>query len=83
MPYIPDKRRALVIPDFYEVPQSAGELNFVLTNACFQYLKQNDKMNYQLYNDVIGALDACKLEFYRRLVSSYEDEKIRENGDVY
>jgi hypothetical protein len=34
-------------------------------------------------NDIIGALEACKLEFYRRLVSHYEDIKIRSNGDVY
>jgi len=83
MPYIPDKRRALVIPDFYEVPQSAGELNFVLTKVCLKYITKNDNISYQLYNDVMGALEACKLEFYRRLVSSYEDMKIKENGDVY
>jgi len=32
---------------------------------------------------VIGALEACKLEFYRRAVVPYEDKKIKENGDVY
>jgi hypothetical protein len=38
---------------------------------------------YADYNAVIGALEACKLEFYRRVVSLYEDKKKEINGDVY
>jgi hypothetical protein len=36
-----------------------------------------------MYNDVIGALECCKLELYRRMVAPYENTKIKENGDVY
>jgi hypothetical protein len=32
---------------------------------------------------VVGALEACKLEFYRRVVTPYEENKMKENGDVY
>jgi hypothetical protein len=35
-----------------------------------------------MYNDAIGALEGAKLELYRRYVSAYEDDKIKENGDV-
>ena len=37
----------------------------------------NEKTNTEL----IGCLECCKLEFYRRLAASYEDKKICENGD--
>jgi len=31
----------------------------------------------------MGALEGAKLELYRRKVAIYEEEKIKENGDVY
>lgn len=31
---------------------------------------------------VLGMLECCKMELYRRHVAPYEDEKIIENGDV-
>jgi hypothetical protein len=63
-------------------PENAGELNYVLTLMCQEYFQQNGG-RYQQINDIIGALEGCKLEFYRRLVAEYENEKILENGDVY
>jgi hypothetical protein len=39
--------------------------------------------SYQSINDVLGALEGAKLEFYRRIAAPYEDTKIQENGDVY
>lgn len=63
-------------------PTNAGELNYVITEICQQYF-HNTTHNYQAINDIIGALEGAKLEFYRRLASPYEDQKITENGDVY
>lgn len=60
----------------------AGELNYKLTMVCNDYFHLNGK-NYQAFNDIIGALEGCKLELYRRKVAPYEDIKIEENGDVY
>lgn len=60
---------------------SAGELNYSLTQICLNYL--GDSPRYQRYNEIVGALECCKLEFYRRAVAPYEDKKIKENGDVY
>ena len=38
---------------------------------------------YQIYNDIIGALECCKQEFYRRKIEEYENLKVKENGDVF
>ena len=39
--------------------------------------------NYARFNEMIGVLECCKLELYRRVISNYEDKKMRQNGDVY
>ncbi len=62
-------------------PGNPGELNYCLTRLCIEYAGSHP--NYERLNAIIGALEACKLEFYRRMVAPYEDGKIRENGDVY
>lgn len=84
MPYISRNRRNQIFPigptdgDF---PKNAGELNFVITSYIREYFKEH--RNYQGINDIIGALEGAKLEFYRRVAIPYEDTKIEENGDVY
>lgn len=65
-----------------------GELNYLFTLICIQYLDNKREINghvgqYQAYNDVLGALEGAKLELYRRSMAPYEDIKILENGDVY
>lgn len=60
----------------------AGDLNYLITKISQAFIKSNGE-NYSNLNAVIGALESAKLEFYRRLVSEYEDKKIQENGDVY
>jgi hypothetical protein len=59
----------------------AGDLNYIFTKIINHYMNRKGE-KYQHYNDVIGALEACKLELYRRRVAPYEDKKITENGDV-
>lgn len=61
---------------------AAGELNFKIATLVNAYLRVYG-FDYQRLNDVIGALEANKLEVYRRLAAPYEDEKIRTNGDVF
>ncbi len=80
MPYIKQAmRKTLDRPkQWIEGP---GELNYVITRAIQTYLPPD--MSYQVINDVIGALECAKQEFYRRVVVPYEQEKIEENGDVY
>lgn len=59
-----------------------GELNFALTAQCIDYLLFKG-LSYQAINDVVGALEGAKLEFYRRIAVPYESKKIGLNGDVY
>lgn len=84
MPYIPMSSRKSLIDG--RIPESAGELNFQLTHLIQRYIvdrMKEGKSSYQDINDVMGALEGCKLEFYRRFAAIYEDTKIAENGDVY
>ena len=37
---------------------------------------------YKITNDIVGALECTKQEFYRRVASDYEDAKIEQNGDL-
>jgi hypothetical protein len=80
MPYITQERRA-VLNESMGKPQTAGELNYMLTVLVRDYF--NEHRNYQGINDIVGALEGAKLEFYRRQVAEYENTKIAENGDVY
>lgn len=80
MPYIPEHDRNMRTRDF---PQTAGELNYAITRLIQEFLDRQGKPGYRDFNEVVGVLECCKLEFYRRAVAAYEDEKIAENGDVY
>lgn len=78
MPYIKNKDK--VRAGFH--PKTAGELNYYLTVGIQDYLRRKEH-NYQTMNDIMGAIEGAKMEFYRRMVVPYENNKIRENGDVY
>lgn len=79
MPYIKEEDREHIANGGR--PRTAGELNYLLTLCTLDYVEDNGK-SYQTYNDILGALEGCKLEMYRRRVAPYEDLKIKENGDV-
>ena len=78
MPYIKQNRR---FPSGI-IPQNPGELNYLFTVLAQEYWETRGK-NYQAINDIVGALEGAKLEFYRRVATPYENTKIKENGDVY
>lgn len=78
MPYIKQKDRSRAKED----PVTAGELNYAISCLLLNYIKIQG-LSYTTINDIVGALEGAKLEFYRRVASPYEDEKIKENGDVY
>jgi hypothetical protein len=81
MPYIKQKRR-----DELKVsgqPQNAGELNYAITVLLLEYWQSALPANYQTINDIVGACCGAAHEFERRIVGKYEDQKIKENGDMY
>lgn len=85
MPYIDSQRREDVDPtQAYRLdsPQTTGELNYSFSVLAKEYMSLKG-LSYQTINDVIGALEGAKMEFYRRIAVPYEEEKREINGDVY
>ena len=83
MPYITQERKeALAKGEIQPSELNAGDLNYLLTGMLLMWVTAKP-LKYEHLNAALGALDACKLEFYRRVVAPYEDRKIAENGDVY
>ncbi len=80
MPYVKLEQKQSI--DAGEPPMTAGELNYKFTKIAMEYVKTRGEC-YSTFNDILGALDGCAKEFYRRKVVPYEDKKIQENGDVY
>ena len=81
MPYIKLERRQEMQLDGGNA-NTAGELNYQLTVVCKDYMEHKG-LSYATINDIVGALEGAKLEFYRRVAAPYEDKKIIENGDCY
>jgi hypothetical protein len=90
MPYIPQTRRDEIHNELLDnetggiawSPQNAGDLNFLVTCFIDNFIIDNG-VRYANVNEMIGALECCKLELYRILIAPYEDVKIAENGRVY
>jgi hypothetical protein len=88
MPYIKPKYRpeidklvAPLVEHIASLPleKQDGAFNYAVTKL----LKglYNDG-TYFTYNRSAGALSAVSQEWYRRAIAPYEDDKIKENGDV-
>lgn len=89
MPYITQTERErfqpVLVPlvaELFRKKSSIGVLNYLITILCKGYIQSNG-CSYETLNAVVGALECAKLEFSRRFVNPYEDEKIKENGDIY
>jgi hypothetical protein len=88
MPYIkPDKRQkyqegidSLLGAFNSEEEVKMGDVNYVVSTIIWELFK--DKLSYAQGNNLMGALECVKQEFYRRMLVPYEDEKIKENGDI-
>lgn len=86
MPYINQTERSMLDPRKLEgitFPTKAGELQFVIACYIERFIKHGNGLSYQTINDIVGALEGAKLEFYRRVAAPYENDKCEENGDVY
>ncbi len=78
MPYVSKERRDLLA---YLPPETAGDLNYLVTKMCVAYL--GTAFTYTRLNEVIGVLACAQAELYRRVAAPYEQQKEHENGDVY
>lgn len=87
MPYIRQESRDRVDPQIdslikvlREEDYHVGVLNYSISRLVNSAL--NDGPSYQRINDLVGVLDCVKAEFYRRRAVPYEEDKIKENGDL-
>jgi hypothetical protein len=83
MPYIKQEDRAKFAEAIKigESADCAGDLNYLITEICHTYLRKKG-VRYANFNEVIGMLECCKMELYRRQVALYEDQCIIKNGDT-
>lgn len=58
----------------------AGALNYACTRLALALYPQRRYWQLAL---VVGVFVTVVLEYYRRWVAPYEDQKIAQNGDVY
>jgi len=83
VPYIVKEDRAWVDPLLKPILENSGKytpgiLNYIITKI----LLNQHSASYSDLNQLIGVLECCKLEFYRRMLAPYEEKKIAQNGDV-
>ena len=87
MPYIRQAFRKDYEKFIEEIPVRAmpGEITFmfyVILKKLSQDPVRGGLENFASGAQVLGCLEAAKLEFYRREMAPYEDNAIEENGDV-
>lgn len=87
MPYIPPPRRRQLtehdrrrVPAHY--PLTVGELVFVIFRECVLFMEHEGRRDYTARIIIYAALSGAAEEWYRRRVAPYEDEKIKQHGDV-
>ena len=84
MPYIKseDRKRIMRTEIGSFVPANAGELQYAIAEMIHGY-HMNHGFNYQMSNNMMGALVGAQQEYYREVVAPYEEIKKRDNGPVY
>lgn len=86
MPYIKPHIRETIqqygLNALSEYQLNAGELNYVFTTLLQRYI-MNHGATYETYAQMVGILETCKMELYRRKVAEYEDFKKDVNGDAW
>ncbi len=63
---------------FTEGIKADGDLNYIL----FAYCKRHIKPSYSNYKNFCAELNECAEMIREKLMFPYEEEKIKENGDV-
>jgi len=58
----------------------AGHLNYVVTRLLLD--TYGGELRYWHHNEIIGMLECCKQEFYRRQTGPYENTCIEKSGDI-
>jgi len=84
MPYIKQEKRRQIDPlieNLFEHLNDEGDFNYTITKLMHKYIHLKG-LKYQHCNAIMGVVECAKQEFYRKVVSKYEEKKIQENGRV-
>ena len=91
MPYIKKEQRNIFESDIARLVNNLsaqgwgiskeGCLNYIISSLLARSLRE-EEMSYAKLNAVMGILESCKAEIYRRVVAPYEEIKLRENGEI-
>jgi len=83
MPYIKSEDRPKFDKYLTTLPtiENVGELNYFITQVLKNYMFEEGEC-YQTHNNIVGALECIKQEWYRRFTAEYEEKKIKDNGDI-
>jgi len=89
MPYITDDDRRAIQFKVGELSHilreqgcNEGHINYAIFTLLVKTLGLKDSPAYKKFNMVDGILAQVGREVYRRLGAPYEDQKMKENGDV-
>lgn len=70
-----------VIKEEFDETKVAGDLNYIIYSIIKRYIEKLGP-KYNRYNMLLGVLDCCSKEIYRKLVAPYEEKCIEKNGDI-
>jgi hypothetical protein len=92
MPYIDNDDRTQYIPLIKEISKlvpndhtkRSGHMNFIISRLIkdvYGY-EPGKYLKYWQWNEIKGFLSCITEEIGRRYIAPYEDQKIKENGDI-
>ena len=90
MPYIKKGNRKLIDPDLDPLlvtlksrtkagKESTGEVVYCIYKILVEVYGLGD---FEVRSNALKVLESAKLEYYRRILVPYENQKIQENSDV-
>lgn len=92
MPYIKQEKRHVLDPHITSLMNAlrelesddennsmSGNLNYIFTKLLVAVYGDG---NYDDRSDAIKTLECAKMEFYRKFMAQYEDQKEFENGEI-
>ena len=87
MPYISkDERERFrdfidpLIDELINNKYTPGQVNYIISKLIWSLF--DERPSYTKGNELLGILNAVNLEFYRRRLVEYENEKMIESGDL-
>ena len=92
IPYIPKNQREELDSEIsnlasrvrltFDISIQPGVVNYTLTRLLSEIFK-NIPENYAKYEKMVGLLELIKMELMRKKIFVYEDQKCKQNGEVF